>query len=777
MQLVEWRAPTWARRPAGLVAHTRWLFCVTVLLALVLTLPAPLSAGDGVPVALLAVSSALVLGAAWVLQYQQRGPALVLDAAQVVATLVFAAACPAPSAAFGFTFSMLWMRALYGSTTRVVLYCALLAAAIASSVRVWPLVPGHAGAIPGGPVLAAMPAFFLTVTVARHLALALFAREQSRDRDAALVELSARLLGITDRDTIYALARQAAHRICQASPGLRVAVVRADRDRDQLQVLRTAGPFVTVPEVLRSSVVLGGADGTGVWPAQDTESLDDAAGTNGHWVCLALPEQPGLTMLLGAPGGVTADALVAVQSMANQVALALRTCDAHQDLALQAQTDSLTGLANRAAFTQALELALVGHPLPTVLFVDLDDFKTVNDGLGHVAGDELLRHIADRLRSIVRPQDLCARLGGDEFAVLLPGETPEVAYAVAQRLVELVAEPVMLRQGRAPVGASVGVAAALASMSAEQLMQRADAAMYAAKAQGKNRVRVFDPTLLQLDQQQVLEADLAAAVDAGQLVVHYQPVVSAQDGRCTAVEALVRWQHPVRGLLAPAEFVWVAERTGAIVEIGAAVLREACAFVAGQRDDPARRDDQAVLAVHVNVSARQLLDAGFVEVVRDCLRRCSLADKQLVLEVTESMVLDSPKARATLFELVSLGVALAIDDFGTGYSALTTLRTLPLDIVKIDRSFVGECTTNRADHAVVEAIVQMADRLGLRTIAEGVERLDQQQFLQRAGIGATQGFLHCRPMPAAAASAWLAAETRRTAMDTNVITLAARRSS
>lgn len=529
MQLAkDWLASAWARRPAGLVDQTRWLFCWTVLLSLLLTLPAPLSAGDGAAVALIAVLSALVLAASWVLTYQQRGPALVLAVAQVLATLAFAAACPEPSAAFAFTFSAIWLRALYGSTARNVLYCAALAGAMAASLLMWPLVPGHEGAANTGPVLASLPALFLTFVVARHLGLALFAREQSRDRDAVLVELSAHLLGITDRDRIWALAWQAAQSVCAASPGLRAAVVRAESDHDQLQVVRTAGSFVAVPEVLPRAVLLDGAARTGVWPVHDPASLNDAVGVaDGSWVSLALPERPGFTMLLGAPGGVDPDALVAVQSMMNQVALALRACEAHQDLTLQAHTDSLTGLKNRAAFTQALDAALAAHSLPTLLFVDLDDFKTVNDRLGHAAGDELLRHVANRLRRAVRPQDVCARLGGDEFAVLLPAATPEVAQDVAQRLVELIAEPVLLRQGGARVGASVGVAAAKVSVTAEQLMQRADAAMYAAKAQGKNRVQAFDPCLLQPDRQQPADPGQAGAGDTEPLVVHDQPIVWA----------------------------------------------------------------------------------------------------------------------------------------------------------------------------------------------------------------------------------------------------------
>jgi EAL domain-containing protein (putative c-di-GMP-specific phosphodiesterase class I) len=283
-------------------------------------------------------------------------------------------------------------------------------------------------------------------------------------------------------------------------------------------------------------------------------------------------------------------------------------------------------------------------------------------------------------------------------------------------------------------------------------VQHADIAMYAAKAAGKNRVQAFSPTLLDISATAALEAELRKAVDDGQFVVHYQPIVSATDGRCLAVEALVRWAHPTRGLLPPAEFLDVAEHTGVVIPIGEQVLRQACA-------DAARwQDDGAPVALHVNASPSQLAHPHFVTVVRECLAEHALAPKQLIVEITESTVLDSPAVHATVDVLAGLGVGLAVDDFGTGYSALTTLRTLPVDIVKIDKSFVAGAATEVADQAVLEAIAQMADRLGLQTVAEGVECVEQQEFVERAGITAVQGYLHLPPVPAAAFAAWLARE-------------------
>jgi EAL domain-containing protein (putative c-di-GMP-specific phosphodiesterase class I) len=232
-------------------------------------------------------------------------------------------------------------------------------------------------------------------------------------------------------------------------------------------------------------------------------------------------------------------------------------------------------------------------------------------------------------------------------------------------------------------------------------------------------------------------------------VVHYQPIVSVTDGSCVAVEALVRWQHRERGLVGPLEFIPVAERTGAIAGIGEFVLRQACADLTGWGGVAER------LALHVNVSAAQLTDASFLDVVRGCLAEFALDPQRLVLEITESMVLESPAIRAALDRLAENGVSLAIDDFGTGYSALSTLRALPLNIVKLDKAFISGGRSNTADEAVVSAIVQLAGRLGLRIVAEGVERLDQQEFLQDVGADAAQGYLHLRPSPAPEFAAWL----------------------
>jgi diguanylate cyclase (GGDEF)-like protein len=419
-----------------------------------------------------------------------------------------------------------------------------------------------------------------------------------------------------------------------------------------------------------------------------------------------------------------------------------------------AATDSLTGLANRATFNSTLSDALEDQSCPntTVLFVDLDDFKGINDVFGHGAGDDLLREVGARLVRVTRPGDLCTRLGGDEFAVMLRGTGSEEAEHVALRIVEAIADTILIGGRVTHVGASVGVATATREGDLESLIHCADVAMSVAKTKGKSRIQVFEPALLDHDTSLVaFERALIAAAGNHELVVHYQPVLSIPEGRCTAVEALVRWQHPERGLLHPDSFIPIAERIGAIGPIGTYVLRQACADASTWSD----AHPGSPIAVHVNISALQLDDDAFIDIVSSCLREFALAPQQLVLEVTETVVISSPLAIDRLNTLAALGVTIAIDDFGTGYSALTTLRSLPASIVKIDKSFVTGSTNSTQDRAVIEAVVMMATQMGMQTIAEGVENAEERLFLEKIGADAAQGYLYLGPTPAEKFGAWL----------------------
>gem|GEM_PF-1978883 len=350
------------------------------------------------------------------------------------------------------------------------------------------------------------------------------------------------------------------------------------------------------------------------------------------------------------------------------------------------------------------------------------------------------------------PGNLCTRLGGDEFAVMLGGAGSEEAEHVALRIVEAIAESMLIGGRVTHVGASVGVATATGECDLESLIHCADVAMSVAKTKGKSRIQVFEPALLEHDTSLVaFERALIAAAGNKELVVHYQPVLSIPEGRCTAVEALVRWQHPERGLLHPDCFIPIAERIGAIGPIGTYVLRQACADASAWSD----AHPGSPMAVHVNISALQLDDEAFIDIVTRCLREFTLAPQQLVPEVTESVVISSPLAIDRLNTLAALGVRIAIDDFGTGYSALTTLRSLPASIVKIDKSFVTGSTNNTQDRAVIEAVVMMATQMGMQTIAEGVENPEERLFLEKVGADAVQGYLYLRPTPAEKFGAWL----------------------
>jgi diguanylate cyclase (GGDEF)-like protein len=735
------------RPPTTLVARTRWLFAVLAVASVLLSLP-NLSGGSEPVQQLLTVAAYAGLIALWSMRYRTDRTPVVMDVVEAGLVLTTSLCGPQPGSMFGILFGALWLRAIHGSTGRVIVHSALMAAATLTGLALWPAVPGHAEPLLTSQVmtvLGAVPVMFLTTFVARYLVLSLFAREQAQGRDELLARLGNLLIGLTDRAEISRVASECARDLCAATPGLRMLVVPVVDGRPR--VIDHMGDLARVPEALPRAT-LPDRPGGDVQPLPADGPLAGLTGLRCAWLAVPLLEVEGW-ILIGGPPRALQDTAVACRSMLNQVSLALRNSDAHRDLTSQANRDALTGLANRAAFAVALDAAMAGPRRPVaLLFLDLDDFKLVNDGLGHSAGDELLCRIADRLSAGVRADDLCARLGGDEFAVLL-GDDRDAA-AVGQRLVELVAAPVLLRGRLAHVGASVGLAfAADRDTTGEQLVQRADTAMYAAKAKGKNRVQAFDPHLLAEDGHAQLEAELATVAGTGQLVLHYQPIVLVHDGSCVAVEALVRWQHPTRGLLPPAEFVPAAERTGAILDIGAEVLHRACADTVGWTGAC------GPLAVHVNVSAVQLTTPGFVETVQTCLDEIGMVPRRLVLEITEGMVLNSPAVHSTLAELADRGVTIAIDDFGTGYSALSTLRSLPLDVVKIDKSFLAGGPTRTADEAVVEAVVRMARRLGLQVVAEGVERVDQQQFLREVGAHAAQGNLHLRPSPAADLRCWL----------------------
>jgi diguanylate cyclase (GGDEF)-like protein/PAS domain S-box-containing protein len=430
----------------------------------------------------------------------------------------------------------------------------------------------------------------------------------------------------------------------------------------------------------------------------------------------------------------------------------------------EAYHDALTQLANRALFRERVGEALQGRRRTddvTVLFLDLDGFKEVNDSLGHLAGDELLVQVADRLRESVRDGDVVARFGGDEFAVLIRSAigAPD-AEMVAGRIVEGLHEPFAIDGRDIHVQASIGLASAgllgQTDDGAEQLMRNADLAMYKAKSAGGSGYASYDPQMLSgLVERLELEADLRQALERGELALHYQPTIDLPTSRVIGFEALVRWQHPTRGLINPLDFIPIAEGTGLIVPLGRWVLTEACrqavAWGAGA--------DRTV-KMAVNVSVRQFDRSDLPAMVGEVLAETGMPAGQLCLEMTESVLMtDTEENLAQLVRLKELGVTLAIDDFGTGFSSLAYLRRFPVDTLKIDRSFVERLGEQTDDAALANTIVQLGRSLGMSTVAEGIEEYGQLAALREMGCDYAQGFYFSRPVPAAEAGRLLSASS------------------
>jgi diguanylate cyclase (GGDEF)-like protein len=418
-----------------------------------------------------------------------------------------------------------------------------------------------------------------------------------------------------------------------------------------------------------------------------------------------------------------------------------------------AMHDPLTGLANRARFGAVLAEFLDAHRPASVLLIDIDDFKAVNDTLGHAVGDQLLHQVALRLRQHSAVADLPARLGGDEFAVLLEADDPAYAEEAADRILTSLAVPIRVGEHQLLAHASLGVALAGRGDSADEVLRNADIAMYAAKAGGKASWARFEPRMRhEVVNHARLGSELHNAIIRRELFLLYQPVFDITTGRISGAEALVRWQHPVRGSVPPGDFIGVAERSGLILPLGSWVLREACEQLARWR---AEYGEHAITAINVNVAARQLRDTGFVDEVAAVLSDTGLCPRNLVLEVTESSVLDGRQVRETLQALHELGVRLALDDFGTGQSSLSLLRAFPVDVLKLDKSFVdGICEgEDRGRLAVAAAVAQLAEYLQLSAVAEGIETEAQMDRLRGMGYRLGQGFHLARPLPAADAGA------------------------
>jgi diguanylate cyclase (GGDEF)-like protein/PAS domain S-box-containing protein len=436
------------------------------------------------------------------------------------------------------------------------------------------------------------------------------------------------------------------------------------------------------------------------------------------------------------------------------------------ELAHQAFHDPVTGLANRAMFAEQVRHAIARARrearTPAVIFLDLDDFKTVNDSLGHAAGDEVLVEFARRLDETIRGADVAARFGGDEFAVLLEDVVESQAAAdAAQRILELLAQPMQAGHRQVTLSGSIGISIFGVDdrRDADELIRDADAAMYIAKRDGKGGYRLFEPAMHEgVVARLELRNDLQRALATDEFELHYQPVVRLADGSISGVEALVRWRHPERGLISPVDFIPIAEETGLIIPIGRWVLREGCRH--------ARRlqtNEGVPLRMSVNLSLKQIQHSDIVADVRDALDEAGLAPERLTLEITESVLMDDTElAVSRLRDLKALGVTLALDDFGTGYSSLSYLSRFPVDILKMDRSFLREGSTP-GSHSLANAVVGLGATLALEVVAEGIEEPEQAETLRALGCDLGQGFLFARPMDAEDSVAFVARQARPTA--------------
>ena len=472
----------------------------------------------------------------------------------------------------------------------------------------------------------------------------------------------------------------------------------------------------------------------------------------------------GLAVSISGDGGATGTLIVAnrrdavssfgrddlelLEAFAGPASVSLDNGRLQAELEYRAFHDSLTCLPNRALLTQRIQGAL-GNRGPqrcAVLLLDVDDFKTVNDTLGHPAGDQLLIGVAGRLAGCLRPGDTPARLGGDEFAVMLGCvESSDQAVCIADRILEALRSPFTVCGCEVTVRASIGVVVDNPGVATvDDLLSSADLAMYRAKAQGKNRCVVFEP-LMQVEvlARHQLRSDLERALRDGNLEVHYQPIVSLQTGEVTAAEALVRWTHGVRGPVGPDEFIPLAEETGLVVPLGYFVLDQACGQLARWSAQLPR------LQLSVNLSGRQLQAPGVVAEVARIVALHAIDPRRITLEVTEHVMVNDGVALAALEELRNLGVLIAVDDFGTGYSSLSCLGELPIDILKIAKPFVDRLARSDDDRALAMTIVGLAGSLRLDTVAEGIERPDQAEALRDGGCTGGQGFLFSRAVPAA----------------------------
>jgi diguanylate cyclase (GGDEF)-like protein len=593
-------------------------------------------------------------------------------------------------------------------------------------------------------------------------------------REAAMGRLGRMALRVPDRQ---ALLDEAVALITDTLGIADGAVLELTAGGDRVRLAAGAGAAIAPdadperlpnPDRLLTGWVLAGDEPVVVWEWASERRFDGAALRGRGIRSTAGAAIRGRTGAFGAiavhspaVGAFSAEDGQWLASMADLLASALDREESEARMRHQSLHDSLTGLPNRSLFYDRIEHAFAraqrSDARVAVFLLDVDQFKTINDSLGHEAGDDLLVALSGRLQHVVRGSDTVARLGGDEFVVLCEVESESEAFAVAERIADAWERPIPVAAGgEIFVSASIGITTSARPQSAETMLREADAAMYRAKDGGRGRYELFDEEMRQHAFVRLrTESDLRRAVEREQFRVHYQPIFDVAVHRLLGVEALVRWDRPGNGIVGPGEFIELTEETGLIAPLGRWVLEQATAQVAEWRE---RFPHAADLGVTVNVSGRQLARPEFLGEVETALERSGLEPGTLGLEITESVLLkDASLPRSTLEAVRALGVRVLLDDFGTGYSSLSRLKGIPVDAIKVDRSFVDGLGAEEDDTAIVSAIVDIADSLGLGTIAEGVETPDQLEALLGLGCQGAQGYLFAKPMCAVEFEALLAA--------------------
>lgn len=665
-------------------------------------------------------------------------------------------------AAMGLCMAVAVAQSMYGSTATWALRSVLITAAVPVVVAVSPYSLGQHISWHGQSAIAPLPALLLICVLMRAFYRSLIRQQQAGEREAVLASCGGQLIGVTDPHQVCLLGATAAERLSELSSGASHLIL--EQSSDGVVVLHGVGSAASlVGATLPSAVVaeLATAEiGEIRHLTTDPVAFVAPASAPWHWRAMVLPTT-GATryLLVGGTHRMPDDVVNAYRSLAHQLTFAEENCRAHRNLDHQANHDHLTMLPNRGQFFRRLTAAIDEEVAVTLMVIDLDDFKHVNDVYGHGAGDDLLVEVAGRLNEIGGPHCLAARFGGDEFALLLLDDSQD-AEALAQRLCLRLMEPMCLPAGVVTVGASIGLAASTAELTAGDLLRCADIAMYSAKAAGKNRVERFTTARHgDVARHRLLEEHLAHAVERDEIVVHYQPCVDLATGDCTGVQADPWWRHHGLGLLRPEEFVPIAERVGRIATLGAHTLRTACAELAARPTSPAG----AELRLSVDVATAQLLDPGFAATVRQILTETSFPAERLILQVVDSAQLHEETIRHRLLDLSDAGVRMALRDFGSADTSLASLRSLPIRRLKTSLGVLTAHAERFDANDMLRLVVSVGNILDLEVVAGEVDTPAQADRLRAAGIGYVQGAAYADPMPAPDLRQWL---SRRTPMST-----------